>query len=103
MSNSRLVATLVVFALAASAGPVQARDWFVRAGSTGDGSKESPAGDPFEALAKCEANDLIHIAEGRYTGKLQSGEWTIPFEGVQLLGGYSNDWSRRDPWTLRTM
>src|ERR1035437_8255585 len=95
----RLVFVLAVFAGAASA---QARDWFVRGGSTGVGSKESPFGDPFEALGKCEANDVIHVAEGRYTGKLGSGEWVIPFEGVQLVGGYSKDWSARDPWKYQT-
>src|SRR5205823_7909910 len=41
--------------------------------------------------------------EGRYTGKLQSGEWSIPFEGVQLMGGYSADFTQRDPWKFKTM
>src|SRR5262245_52633731 len=75
------------------------RDWFVKAGSSGDGSKASPFGDPWEALEKCEAGDSIHIAEGRYTGKLQTGQWTIAFDGIKLIGGYNGDFTKRDPWT----
>ncbi|MEQ8767295.1 MAG: right-handed parallel beta-helix repeat-containing protein, partial [Planctomycetota bacterium] len=82
--------------------PASGSDWFVRAGSNGDGTKQKPFGDPWEALERCEAGDIIHITEGRYLGKLGSGEWKIPFDGVQLLGGYSQDFSERDPWRLRT-
>src|SRR4051812_21146165 len=35
--------------------PALARDWFVKAGSSGDGSQASPFGDPWEALDKCES------------------------------------------------
>jgi len=86
-------AAALVFASVASA---KGRDWFVRAGSDGDGSMEKPYGDPWQALEKCEAGDAIHVAEGRYLGKLGVGEWTIPFDGVQFLGGYSKDWKERD-------
>ncbi len=74
------------------------RDWFVREGATGDGTKDKPFGDPWEALEKCEAGDALHIAAGRYVGKLQTGQWTIPFDGIQVLGGYSADFTKRDPW-----
>ncbi len=103
MFPARLRQLLFVLLLVLAAAPIHARDWFVSAGSIGDGSREKPFGDPFEALEKCEANDIIHITEGRYTGKLDSGEWTIPFEGIQLLGGYSKNFSQRDPWTLKTL
>src|SRR5688572_6327075 len=86
--------------LLASLSPTAAgRDWFVREGSTGDGTKDKPFGDPWEALEKCEAGDAIHIAAGRYVGKLQTGQWTIAFDGIKLLGGYSADFGKRDPWT----
>lgn len=43
----------------------QGRDWFVKAGATGgDGSKEKPFRDPFQALEKAEGGDSIHIAGG---------------------------------------
>src|SRR5580704_304306 len=103
MSATRVVRFVAVLILLLAASPVQARDWFVRAGSSGDGSREKPFGDPFEALDKCEANDAIHIAQGRYTGKLDSGEWNIPFDGVQLVGGYNDDFSQRNPWQFRSM
>jgi hypothetical protein len=85
----------------ASVASAKGRDWFVRAGSDGDGSMEKPFGDPWQALEKCEAGDAIHVAEGRYLGKLGVGEWTIPFDGIQFLGGYSKDWKERDPWKYR--
>ena len=102
MTHFRLVRWLVLLTILLAACPVQARDWFVRAGSSGDGSKEKPFGDPFEALDKCEAGDAIHIAQGRYMGKLGSGEWIIPFDGVQLIGGYNDDFTQRDPWKYKT-
>ena len=103
MSMSRFFALLVAAVMMVYVPAAHARDWFVSAGSDGNGTKEKPFGDPFEALEKCEANDVIHITEGRYVGKLQVGSWKIPFEGVQLLGGYSKDWSERDPWKHMTM
>jgi parallel beta-helix repeat protein len=98
---SRLVAAVVLVLV--GVGKVEAKDLFVKAGSDGDGTKAKPFGDPFEALATCEAGDVIHIAEGRYTGKLGSGEWEIPFENISLMGGYSGDFSERDPWKHPTM
>ncbi|HEX7898562.1 MAG TPA: right-handed parallel beta-helix repeat-containing protein [Planctomycetota bacterium] len=95
MAALKLILPLVLLSLPATAG----RDWFVREGSTGDGTKDKPFGDPWEALEKCEAGDAIHIAGGRYVGKLQTGQWTILFDGVKLIGGYSADFSKRDPWT----
>jgi hypothetical protein len=99
-----VVRLLVAAAMVAvGIGRVEAKDLFVKAGSDGDGTQAKPFGDPFEALARCEAGDAIHIAEGRYTGKLGSGQWEIPFENVQLIGGYSADFSERDPWKHMTM
>lgn len=84
---------VILFAPVASA-----RDWFVRQGADGDGSQAKPFGDPWEALAKCESGDLIHVAGGTYTGRLNSGMWEIPVDDVQLLGGYDADFKSRDPW-----
>jgi len=56
----------------------EGRDWFVRAGSTGgDGSREKPFRDPFQALEKAEGGDTIHVAGGDYFGKLRSGKWLL--------------------------
>lgn len=79
--------------------PVQARDWFVREGASGgDGTMGKPFGDPWQALDKCEANDAIHVAAGKYFGRSNVGTWEIPFDGVQLIGGYDKDFKERDPW-----
>ncbi|MDP1825773.1 MAG: right-handed parallel beta-helix repeat-containing protein [Archangium sp.] len=79
--------------------PAQARDWFVREGASGgDGSMNKPFGDPWQALDKCEANDAIHVAGGKYFGRSNTGYWVIPFDGVQLIGGYDKDFKERDPW-----
>lgn len=74
------------------------RDWFVRAGSSGNGSKEKPFKDPWQALEKCESGDTIHVAEGEYFGKLKSGYWTIDVPYLALVGGYDKDFTERDPW-----
>ncbi len=80
-----------------------ARDWFVRAGAqNGDGSKSSPFADPWQAFDKCEANDVVHVTEGKYFGQLGLGMWKFPFDGVQLIGGYDKNFTARDPWKFHT-
>ena len=110
ISNSRQKATLVVESLASApifapdppARPI-GRDWFVRAGSSGgDGTREKPFRDPFQALDKAEGGDTIHVAAGDYFGKLRSGKWTISIRHLALLGGYDADFAGRDPWTNPT-
>lgn len=92
-----MAATLV------AASDLTAQSWFVRAGAQGgDGTQASPFGDPWQALERCQAGDAIHVAEGKYFGKLGIGVWEIPFDRVQLLGGYSSDFASRDPWARPT-
>jgi hypothetical protein len=102
----RRIAILALAALAsvsAAAEPLRAREWFVRAGSEGgDGSQAKPFADPWMALEKCEAGDVIHIAGGKYYGKLNQAQWVVPFDNVQLIGGYDQDFKTRDPWTNRS-
>jgi len=79
------------------------RDWFVRAGSSGgDGSREKPFRDPFQALEKAEGGDSIHVAAGEYFGKLRSGKWLLTIRNLALLGGYDAEFATRDPWTNHT-
>lgn len=99
----RIALCLVVAMTAASAATTPGHDWFVRAGAEGgDGSQAKPFADPWQALEKVEAGDAVHITAGKYFGKLGLGTWAIPFNGVQLIGGYSQDFTARDPWTTRT-
>jgi hypothetical protein len=104
MPRAKLSSVLVILLLALIASPLHARDWFIKAGATsGDGTKDKPFSDPFEALEKAEAGDAIHIAAGKYLGKLNAGEWEIPFDNVQIIGGYNADFSQRDPWKNHTL
>ena len=93
-----LIVLSAVVSLAVAA-PAQARDWFVRAGAdNGDGSLAKPFADPWQALDKAEANDVVHVTGGKYFGKHSLGTWTLPYDGVQLIGGYAVDFKSRDPW-----
>ncbi len=87
----------------AAAEPLRAHEWFVREGAEGgDGSQAKPFADPRQPLEKCEAGDSIHVTGGKYFGKLNAGVWEIPFDNIQLLGGYDKEFKSRDPWTNRT-
>jgi hypothetical protein len=91
-------------AAAGAAARPQGRDWFVRAGAGGgNGSREKPFKDPFQALERCEAGDTIHVAEGTYTGKLKVGTWKVDTQHVALLGGYDKEFKERDPWGRPTL
>lgn len=93
--------TVALVALAASlfvASPSHARDFFVRAGSDGDGSQEKPFGDPWQALDQAQSGDAIHVAGGQYFGRLRNGMWEIPVDDLQLIGGYDASFKTRDPW-----
>jgi hypothetical protein len=96
MRQSREVVLLA--ALLASASLSQAHDWFVRAGSQGDGTKERPFKDPYLALEEAEPGDTIHIAQGVYHGRLNCGNWVIATRDLTFLGGYKEDFTKRDPW-----
>jgi hypothetical protein len=94
-----ILASFLLLAGLAFAPEAHARDWFVRAGASGgDGSREKPFADPWQALERVEAHDKVHVATGTYTGKLEKGNWVIPFAGVQLLGGYDAGFTERNPW-----
>jgi hypothetical protein len=76
-----------------------ARDWYVseKRGSGKQGTQEAPAKDLGNITSQLQAGDVVHIAEGTYLGKGESGvdELTLP---VSILGGYADDFSTRDPW-----
>jgi len=60
-------------------------------------SKEQPAKDLGNIIAKLQPGDVIHVAEGIYTSRGDQGadEINVP---VSIIGGYSPDFSKRDPW-----
>ena len=75
------------------------KDYYVSA-TTGKGrlgSKEKPAKDLAAIAAFLEPGDCVHIAEGTYISK--TGRSTDIIEKpVSIFGGYSPDFSTRDPW-----
>ena len=76
-----------------------AADYYVSA-ANGKGkvaSKDAPARDLGNIIASLLPGDTIHIAEGVYLGRGQSGSDIIPVP-VSIIGGYSNDFTTRDPW-----
>ena len=89
---------LIALLIALLSSFASASDWFVRAGSDGDGSKDKPFKDPYLALEKAEAGDSIHVATGVYYGKLDIGNWAIKVPQLKLIGGYNADFTERDPW-----
>ena len=76
-----------------------ARDWYVSSarGTGKDGTKEKPSKDLGIIAATLEPGDRVLIAEGSYLGRSESGS-DILIVPVEILGGYSDDFSKRDPW-----
>ena len=78
--------------------------WYVS--STGsnknDGrSPETPLKNVQKALDEAKDGDVIMVAEGNYTGTLDQGFIDVN-KYVSLIGGYSSDFSERNPYVHRT-
>ena len=76
------------------------RHYYIRPDGRGkEATKEAPAKDIAAIAALLKAGDVIHIAAGTYTGKADqsSDVLTVP---VSIIGGYSPDFSSRDPWKM---
>jgi len=87
---------LAVFFMCAAA---QGADWYVRAGAEdGDGTKAAPYANLWKALDKAARGDVIHVAKGTYNGKGGSGHFLIKVPNLTLAGGYTDDFSARDPF-----
>ena len=90
---------LMVAVLLWAGGEAGAADYYVSA-ARGKGKKatqEKPAKDLGNIISKLNPGDTVHIAGGTYVGKGSSGSDVIPVP-VSIIGGYSDDFSRRDPW-----
>lgn len=76
-----------------------AEEYFVsiNRGKGKDATKEKPAKDLGNLVAKLKDGDVVNIAEGVYVGRDESGSDNIPV-AVKLVGGWSDDFSKRDPW-----
>ena len=99
----RLMFVAAVAALFASS--LQAADLYVSL-STGKkknaGTKEAPLKNLWHALQTASDGDTIHLAEGVYPGNAKCN-WFLIDKAVSIVGGYSADFSVRDPLVHRTM
>ncbi len=94
-----LIRLFTAVTLLIAAGPAFADEYYVSAarGKGKTGSKEEPARDLGIISDKLKPGDSVHIAAGSYYGISESGvdEVKVP---VRIIGGYSEDFSKRDPW-----
>ena len=66
------------------------------------GTKAAPYKNLWKALAVAKDNDVIHVAEGVYPGKMKCGWFKIE-KPVSIFGGYSSDFTQRDPLKFKTL
>jgi hypothetical protein len=99
--KKKLILILLILTLISST--FFARDFFVRSGSAGDGSRDNPFADPWQALRVAKQQDVIHITEGTYNGLLGSGSFKLEVSDCTLLGGYNADFTKRDPFQFFTV
>ncbi len=79
------------------------KDIYVRSGAAGSGTKDAPYGYLWKAIKKAQRGDVIHVAEGIYYGKGGSGHFVISVPHLTLVGGYSKDFSERNPFKHLTI
>lgn len=91
---SRLLAGLLFVSSSAFA-----EEYFVSIarGKGKDATKEKPAKDLGNIVAKLKDGDTINIAEGVYVGRDETGSDTVG-AAVKIIGGWADDFSARDPW-----
>ena len=96
---------LVCAAALAATASLSAADIYVSlsmGANKNDGSKAAPLKSLWKALEKAETGDVIHVAEGRYPGKMKCN-WFLMEKPVSIVGGYKADFSARDPLAYRTL
>ena len=98
-SSPRIVVLLIFLSLTFASTNAFARDWYVSIanGKGKSGTKEKPSKELGNIISKLQPGDVIYIAEGVYLGKGDDGTHVINVP-VSIYGGYSNDFSTRDPW-----
>ena len=95
-------------AITAAAGlflSLDAKDIFVslsKGKNKNAGTKEAPYKNLWKALSVAKNGDVIHVAEGNYPGRMKCG-WFKMEKPVSIFGGYSADFSKRDPLKYKTM
>ncbi len=99
MIRSMICCLVLLLAAACVSETAIARDWYVSAetGKGKTGTKEKPAKDLGNIIAKLEDGDRVFIAEGTYLGRGKNGHdgITVP---VEIYGGWDTSFEKRDPW-----
>lgn len=75
-----------------------AADWYVSANvgnNKNDGSQAAPFKNIWKAVDKASNGDVIHVAGGEYSGRMNCG-WIEVKKAVKLLGSYNDAFSARD-------
>jgi hypothetical protein len=87
--------------------PAMAKDIYVSkttGSNKGAGTKEAPKKLLWKVIGKLAPGDRVHVAEGVYNGKKKSGTMpVIPVGDIHIVGGYSTDFSARDPFKHLTI
>ncbi len=84
--------------------PISTKTMYVSVSSgsnRNDGSQLSPIKDLQKAIDLAPEGAVICVAEGNYLGYLDQG-WVKLNKYLSIVGGYSADFSQRDPLTYRT-
>ncbi|MBL4637444.1 MAG: hypothetical protein JKY56_26545, partial [Kofleriaceae bacterium] len=99
MNKSYISLAAAALLTLAWSGQADARDWYVsiHRGKGKKGTKEKPSKQLGNIISKLSPGDVIYIAEGTYLGRGENGSNVITVP-VSILGGYSDDFSKRDPW-----
>jgi len=74
-----------------------------RGGNKNPGTKEAPFKDIQAALERAPEGARIHVAQGTYTGRLKAGQYIIKQASIELIGGYTDDFTKRNPFVTRTL
>lgn len=101
----KLICGMVVLSIAVfGAQAIFAADLYVspKGKNKAAGTKEAPLKNVWKAIEKASAGDTIHIAGGAYYGKTKRG-WVALDKPLTLKGGYSKDFSTRDPLANPTL
>ncbi len=99
MRPSRLTVAPILATLLLAPALAQADDYYVSIarGKGKEATKENPAKDLGNIVAKLKDGDTIHLAEGVYNGRDEAGADAIGV-AVKIVGGWKDDFSARDPW-----
>ncbi len=70
----------------------------------GAGTKEEPLKFLWQVLGKIGDNTRVHVSEGRYMGQGKKGAMPkIVAHNISIIGGYSQDFSKRNPFEYLTI